>query len=124
MMKRFLQMLPGQRLILIRVETPQPSPAALVAKSAPPEPEPEPLWLVFLLWLLATLGRPLVNLHKKGGQIGAAEAAFFRAIRTIRATWPPPLPGRLAVLAILAGALWYVVLDNLAGGYIEKVVGV
>jgi len=39
-------------------------------------------------------------------------------VRKIRNAWPI-----IVVLAILASTLWYVVLDNLAAGYIEKMLG-
>jgi len=89
-------MLPGQKLILFRIEASQPPPLPVVAKSAPTEAEP--LYLTIILWLLSILGRPVV--------------------RKTRSAWP-----QIVVLGFLATVFVSVVLESLAAGYIEKMLG-
>jgi hypothetical protein len=91
-------MLPGQKLILARIETPQPPPLPVMAKSAPTEAEPEPLYLTIILWILVILARP--------------------AIRKSRNVWP-----QIAALIFLASIFINVILENIAAGYIEKMLG-
>ncbi|MHC4195910.1 MAG: hypothetical protein ACYSQZ_08210 [Planctomycetota bacterium] len=107
-MMKFLSMLPGQKLILARVETPQPPPLPVVAKSAGPT---QPFWLAFILWLCAIIGRPLCRLTKEPGH----RAGFISVLCAVRT--------RYTVLAFLATIFISVILENLAQGYIEKMLG-
>jgi hypothetical protein len=101
-------MLPGQKLILARIEISPPPPLPVVAKSAGPT---QTFWLTFILWLCAIIGRPLVNLHKRPGH-RAGFTSVFCAVRT-----------RYAVLAFLATIFISVILENVATSYIEKMLG-
>jgi hypothetical protein len=97
-------MLPGQKLILARIETPQPPPLPVVAKSAAPI---QPFWLTFILWLCAIIGRPLCRLSHRVGFV-----SVLCAVRT-----------RYTVLTFLATIFISVILENVAAGYIEKMLG-
>jgi hypothetical protein len=94
---KFLQMLPGQKLILARIETRQPPTLPAIARSTHRQPAP-PLWLIFVIWLCAALGRPLA--HK------------------IRNAWPG-----VVALAFLVAVLGNVILEDVAGLYIQKMLG-
>jgi hypothetical protein len=80
----------------------------VVAKSASPV---QPFWLTFILWLCAIIGRPLCRLTKEPGH-RAGFVSFLCAVRT-----------RYAVLAFLATIFINVILENIAAGYIEKMLG-
>lgn len=96
-------------LILIRTNRPTPPACPVLAKSVAQPAPADPLWLTIILWLCAALGRAGYTLN------------------CVRDSWPPPIwtenRAKLAILMFLAGVLASVILENVAGNYLEGVLG-
>ncbi len=111
----------NHQLILVRIETRSPPTLPLMARRVSPAGgATEPLLLTVILWLCIALGRLLFALRRAPDQFGVA-------LVSIRNALPPPIwaagRGRLAVLMFLAGVVSTVILENLAAGYIQKMLG-